>query len=157
LEAALDVFQKAVIMNPEYAVAYANVAITLIGMERAEEAIFFCEKSMELDPYLPDASAYMAIIQHELGKLDRSISLNLRAASLARSKRNISRYSIMDRGSVYYNLACAYALKKKPDQALSNLEKAFHFNSTLRENAATDTDLKILFDNQRFKNLLLSP
>ncbi|OGL47405.1 MAG: hypothetical protein A2161_10180 [Candidatus Schekmanbacteria bacterium RBG_13_48_7] len=154
LDTALDAFQKAVILNPELAISYANVAIALIGMEKMDDAEVFCKKSMDLDPYLPDASAYLGIIEYEKGNLDRAISLNLKADSLSSSKRYNSSYSLMDKGSIYYNLACAYARQSKPKLALSNLEKAFGLNPSLQENAFNDNDLKILRQYPEFKKLI---
>jgi len=156
LDSALDAFQKAVILNPELAISYANLAVTLIGLERTGDAEQYCMKAQDLNPYLPDPSAYLGLIQFERGYLDKSISLNLRAGSLSKSTRNTSPYSIMDRGSVHYNLACAYALKGRIKLALMHLEKAFKLNNSLLENAENDEDLQVLQDQKEFNRLLVA-
>jgi hypothetical protein len=59
-----------------------------------------------------------------------------------------------DRGTAYYDLACFYSQMKMPDPALSNLEKAFHFNPALVPYSTNDTDLDPLRNDSRFKALV---
>ncbi|HEX8737447.1 MAG TPA: tetratricopeptide repeat protein [Pyrinomonadaceae bacterium] len=53
-----------------------------------------------------------------------------------------------------YNIACNYALAGDKEQALKWLEKAFELRFLNLRHAQTDTDLQILHDDARFKNLV---
>lgn len=57
-------------------------------------------------------------------------------------------------GMVVYNLACARANQGRLDEALSAAQLAFSLRPELREWAPKDEDLRSLWDEPRFKQLL---
>jgi tetratricopeptide (TPR) repeat protein len=56
----------------------------------------------------------------------------------------------VDRGILFYNLACAEARLSETDAALEHLAAAFEERPDLRENARDDEDLASIRDNERF-------
>jgi hypothetical protein len=56
----------------------------------------------------------------------------------------------VDRGVLFYNLACAEARLGENDAALEHLAAAFGERPDLRENARTDEDLESVRDDPRF-------
>lgn len=56
--------------------------------------------------------------------------------------------------TAHYNLACARVLQDRVDEALQELEEAFHKRPELRAHAAQDRDLADLRDNPRFQEMV---
>lgn len=81
--------------------------------------------------------------RHMLKDYDRAIAAHRRAANFETG-----------RASALYNLACAYAMKERTDEAFESLEKAldagFNDKTLLRE----DSDLAGLRDDRRFARLM---
>jgi len=57
-------------------------------------------------------------------------------------------------GSVYYNLACSFALLGNPEKAIGNLEKAIDSGWSDYERIKSDTDLAPLRDDPRYWRLV---
>ncbi len=52
---AVEAFQKAIELDPEYAVAYAGLGGTYVGMQRFDDAIEMYKKALELEPTMQQA------------------------------------------------------------------------------------------------------
>jgi tetratricopeptide (TPR) repeat protein len=59
-----------------------------------------------------------------------------------------------DYPSAYYHKAACYALQRKVELALENLQKAMEFNPSYREDAATDIDFDDIKNEPDFQRLI---
>jgi|GEM_PF-467100 len=57
---AVEAFQKAIELDPEYAVAYAGLGGTYVGMQRFDDAIEIFKKALELEPTMRQARVGLA-------------------------------------------------------------------------------------------------
>ncbi|RMF80548.1 MAG: tetratricopeptide repeat protein [Planctomycetota bacterium] len=80
---------------------------------------------------------------HMMGKLDRAIVAHRKAAEFPQI-----------RATALYNLGCAYALKKMPDEAFDALEQAVAAGMNSAEQLRSDSDLASLRSDPRFERLI---
>jgi len=73
LDEASECFDKAIILEPNRAKYYAELAITLIYKDNLSKAIEVANKSLELDKNLALAYYARGVIQKKLGKLSESL------------------------------------------------------------------------------------
>ena len=66
-------------------------------------------------------------------------------------KGHINRPDVIS--GAYYSIACAYALKKDKVDALKYVEKSIAIDSSKKKEIRGDTDLKIIWDDEKFKSL----
>jgi tetratricopeptide (TPR) repeat protein len=59
-----------------------------------------------------------------------------------------------DYANAYYHKAACYALQRKVELALENLQKAIEFNPSYREDVATDIDFDDLKKEPGFQTLI---
>jgi transcriptional regulator GlxA family with amidase domain len=108
--------------------------------EKWPEAIAAYQAIIKENPNDADAWYQLGYCQHASGELDTAIETHKKAASFGdRAQRPL------------YNLACAYALKGKADEAFDTLTKAIDAgfrNPAFLEN---DSDWATLKDDPRFK------
>ena len=69
-EAALELFHKAVAVDPNFADAYCNMGLTLKQLGRADEAINAYRQAIELAPDMAEAHSNLGVLQNQTGQLD---------------------------------------------------------------------------------------
>jgi tetratricopeptide (TPR) repeat protein len=72
--AAVHAFEHVASMRPEYADAHTNIAITMIGWERYDDARPELERALLLSPNNARALYYLALVERNQGHLDASIT-----------------------------------------------------------------------------------
>ncbi len=62
LESAMICYQKAMLADPNYAVAYNDVGVILEGLDQPEEAKQMYLKAIEVDPHYPNSYSNLALL-----------------------------------------------------------------------------------------------
>jgi len=177
-EYALQMFAKALEIDPNYARAYAGVAdccsylymywdSTPANIERAESA---SRKAVELDPDSADAHEAREVDRRTLVLIERHVELHpdeprplylgaARLAYLGQRERAIEwarRAQAMDPEDpgVLYNVACGFSLAGLVDEAIQCLEKAQRNGLAQRAWLEHDSDLDPLRGDPRFQDVL---
>jgi hypothetical protein len=122
--------------GPKPAIIEAEEAL---DANRPQEAVTFAEKAVAENPQSGHAWFVLARARQAAGNLDGAIEAGHRAATFA---------SV--RASAYYNLACAYAVKGKKDDAFRALTGAKRAGFADRDLMAKDKDLEPLRGDPRF-------
>ena len=111
-EASEREFKRAIELRSGYATAHHWYALLLVSLGRLDEAVAEGQRAMELDPASPIVNNMRGVIFIEKREYDRAIAAFQRALELN-----------PDFGPSREMLACAYALTKKPDEALAQLDQ----------------------------------
>ena len=115
----------------------------LLDEESFAEAAKVLAKITKLDPEDEVALFQLGYALHMDGQLDRAIEVHKRAAKTRRFA-----------GIATYNLACAYSLQKKPNDAFVALEKAIELGFGDVQQIEGDTDLDNLRKDKRYAKLI---
>ena len=176
-ELALDAFEKAIELKPDYADAWNNRGVTLGRLDRHEEALKACDKAIELKPDYADAWNNRGFALAKLGRYeealeacDKAIELKPDYAEAWDSKgfalAKLGRYEEAleacdkatelkpDYAEAWYNKAWSYSLKGDRENALQNLSKAIGLDAKYKEKAKSDEDFKNLWDDEDFKRMM---
>lgn len=108
-----------------------------LGAAEAYEAV------IETNPNIPVAWFRLGYALHAAGKLDRAIAAHERAAEFKQLRK-----------IAWYNLACAYGLKKDADKAAEYAGKAWDDGFANAKTFATDADFEAVRNSDVFQKLL---
>ena len=115
--AALENYEKAFLLKPDYAEAHCNCAIVLCSLERYQESIESCDRAIRLKPELAEAyfnrgNALHALKQYEAARqsFDRAIELK------------------PDYADAYYNRGSTLQPLGQNESALESYDKAILVN-----------------------------
>ena len=142
-EEALSGFEKLVTLQPDSSVNWIGKGQISGALNRHEQAVAAFDKAIKLDPKRFDVYNMKAIELIRLGKYDEAI------ASLTKGIEIAPEFPVN-----FYNRACVYSLKGDKAHALADLRQAFSMNPEFRQQAPKDEDLKSLWEDEEFKNLL---
>lgn len=115
-------------------------AARLLDQGQAKRAVELVRKAVADEPLNPNAWFLLARANHSAGDLEGAIAAGHKAAEFAAV-----------RASAFYNLACAYAVKKDKEGALKALVGAKRAGFADRDLMASDPDLASLRDDPRFQ------
>lgn len=163
LKQAIEKYEKATILNPDYAIAYTSWSISLCHLADARlnninlyvQALKLAEKAMAIQP--TELVHYQNINACLLKILNTTVLLNRKEKVLKEIILNTKRARTISPYAESYNLACAYSITGKTNEALTELENAFANNTSIvsREYVETnDHDLANLRSLPKFKELL---
>jgi len=176
-ELALESFDKAIELKPDWALAWYNKGTTLARLKRYEEALKTYDKAIDLKRDWVQAWYGKGIMlgkleryEDELKAYDKAIELNLdygdawinKSATLDKLRRYDEALKACDKAIklkpcqalAWYNRACTYALIGDKENALKDLAKAIKLDKKFKEDAKTDEDFKSLWDDPDFKKLV---
>ncbi len=114
----LEYYDKAISLNPKYALAYHYKASTLIFMNRFEEAIESEKKAVELEPFLAIFQASLAWWNYYARRFDETIALSLKTIEMD------SNHFL-----AYFVLGLAYGAKREFNKSISAFQKANELNA----------------------------
>ncbi|MFO5470370.1 MAG: tetratricopeptide repeat protein, partial [Dolichospermum sp.] len=114
---AVAAYQKAIELDPKYAIAYYNLGIALSDQKKLDEAVAAYQKAIELDDKLAIAYYNLGIALRDQKKLDEAVAAYQKAIELD------PKYAI-----AYNNLGNALSDQKKLDEAVAAYQKAIELD-----------------------------
>ena len=142
---ARDYFKKELAINKLSVDSFFMLG-TSYEYDDKSEAIKYYLKALELDPS-HIASLFNLSLAYSMKK-DQDMAIHT-----ANKLLQIDDAKNM-KGTIYYNLACFYSLKKQEENSIDNLKKAIENGFNDFEHAKQDTDLEFLRDKKSFKELI---
>ncbi len=170
-------FRKAIELDPDWPMPHNGLGLTLMYMERFEEAEAAFRHAIQLDPNWSRPHNDLAVLLRHTNRLDEAeaealIALSLDPASVA----NNNNYGnvLLKRGRVeeaeaqyhkaieldpqepapYYNLACTSARRGDRDGMLAYLNVAIVLADVFREEASEDREFAAYRDDPAFRKLV---
>ena len=140
---ALESYNKAIELKPDYADAWFGKGVTLWELGRYEEELKAFDKSIELKPDDDSAWYNKGVALGKLGRYEEELKAYDKAIELK-----------PDDDSAWYNKACYYSLRGDKENALKNLLKAIELDAKFKEEAKKDEDFKNLWDDEDFKKVI---
>ena len=113
LEEAIEAYNKALAIKPDYAEAYNNMGITLKDQGKLEEAIEAYNKALAIKPDYAEAYNNMGNALKEQGKLEEAIEAYNKALAIK-----------PDYAEAYYNMGYALQEQGKLEEAIEAYNKA---------------------------------
>jgi len=172
---AEQLYRKVIELDPDYALAYNNLGVTLNSMKRYDEAEPLLRKAIELDPDYALAYGNLSLLMRLLGRYDEALTFAENAHQYAPDDVNylvflaaihkklghqaeFSRYASQARESLksddWYNLACLESVCRNTDAAIENLRQAAQQDKFNPDWAREDPDLEWIRDDPRFKEIV---
>ena len=143
-EEKIEAYKKAVELSPGYGAAWLNLAITLSTVgNKLDDALGAVNKATELIPWDTLAWFSKGVIHTKLGQTAEALDAYKKAIAAK-----------PDYFEAWYNIACVYASLGNKDDALEHLKRASRINPECRVKAKSDEDLGILWNDERFKQIV---
>ena len=117
LDGAVQMFQRAVSINPKYAEAFFNLGATLQALDQKDDAVENYQKAIDITPNYPDALNNLGNTLLNLGQIDSAIESLEWAVAYKH-----------DFAEAYNNLGNAYNDSGKPEKAIKSFKKAISCN-----------------------------
>jgi serine/threonine protein kinase/thioredoxin-like negative regulator of GroEL len=136
-EESISVFQQLLQMNPNHGAVASAVALDLLFLGRKNEAL----ASVQKEPSGNLRADVLTIVYWALGRHSES------DAVLAGLKRDFADVDA-------YNIACAYAYRGEPDEAMDWLQRAYDTRDPGLANIKVDPLLQSLHGNPRYMAML---
>ena len=147
---ALANYDSALELKPDDPNFLSNRGNTYHHLKRYEEALADYNKALQLRPDYPDILNNRGINYLKMGAVYKKPEHYDEA--LADFDRVLELQP--DDPNTLYNLACLFSLMRKPDDAISYLEKAIRLDEKFRQQAARDSDFDNVRDDPRFQKLI---
>ena len=122
LEEAVEAYNKAISLKPDYADAYYNLGNALKEQGKLEDAIKAYKKAITLNPKYAEAYNNMGNALHDQNKITEAVEAYSKATSL---KPNYA--------EAYYNLGTALREKGKLNEAIETYNEAISINPEYAE------------------------
>ena len=113
LDEAIDAYDKALSLKPDYAEAYYNIGVTFKEQGKLDKALEFFEKALSSRPDYAEAYNNMGNALQEQGKPEEAVESFEKALSLK-----------PDYAEAYNNMGNALQEQGKPEEAVESFEKA---------------------------------
>jgi tetratricopeptide (TPR) repeat protein len=123
LEGAREEYEKAVILNPHFALGYYNLAHLASAEGRFSAAVFYSQKAVNLDPQEPTYQSALGIALSQDGKFQESIDVLQKLAT-----------SHPDFVEAYLNLGAAYGQEKRFPDAVRSYRQAIKLDPENSQN-----------------------
>lgn len=110
---AIQVYRRAVELNPAFAEAQNNLANVLWRDSRDATAVDHYSRAIEIDPKLVDAYKNLALVTAEMGDVDSAVGLLERASD-----------EFPNSGAIWQQLSVLYVATGRIDESLSAIDRA---------------------------------
>jgi len=117
VESAIDSFEKAIALNPNYAEAHYNLGVALQKLGQLDDAILSYNKALICQHAYPDAHNNIGVINLELGMIDSAIKSFEWAVAFS-----------PEYAEAHNNLGAAFHKMNKFDAAIEQYKKAIIIN-----------------------------
>jgi tetratricopeptide (TPR) repeat protein len=175
-ENAIVQFNQAIRINPEFPDAHNNLGVAMMQAGRAREAVHYFQRALELNPAYAQAHANLGTALLQAGDLEQArrhlrqavdldpglmTAMNTMASVLVMQKQYAAAAETLERlagqfpqnPTIRYNLACAYALQNKRNEAVACLKQAVDLGYGNREHIRTDPDLANIRGTEYYQEL----
>ena len=143
LAEALDAYDEALKLKPDYIDAWYKKGVVLGKLERHEEAIRTYEEVIKLKPDIPEAWCNKGNRLVHLNRQNEALKFFVQATKLK-----------PDYAHAWYNTACIYAFRSENKTALAALHKALNLDNKYKLEARTDKYFRNLQDDKDFKKII---
>ncbi len=140
---AIERYEKALKLKPDYAEAWYNKGVTLGKLGQYNEALEAFNKAIEIKPDFAEGWCNKGVALGELGRYDEALKSFDKAIDIEPKF-----------AETWYNKATIYLLKGDKENALGDLSKAIELDAKYKEEAEKDKDFKNLWDDEDFKKIL---
>ncbi|HUT98751.1 MAG TPA: tetratricopeptide repeat protein [bacterium] len=174
---AINSYEQATLFNPRLANAWANMGVHLSDSGKYDTAKKILEKALEMEPTNVNILCNLGSVFQKIGEPEEAKKRCEKALELDET----SEYAHYNLGTVYldmhelksaekrfqqaielnplfyqalYNLGCVHTLQERPEKALEYLSRAFQVYPQYMKIARKDEDLKSLWTDKRFLNLV---
>ena len=113
LEEAIEAYNKALAIKPDYAEAYCNIGVALADQGKLEEAIEAYNKALAIKPDYAEAYSNMVLPSQDQGKLEEAIEAYNKALAIK-----------PDYAEAYSNMGLALADQGKLEEAIEAYNKS---------------------------------
>jgi Flp pilus assembly protein TadD len=103
---AIENFETAISIDPQYAQAYLNLGIIYRRKDEPDKALMNLEKAAELDPNMPEAYSNLALIYEKKGEREKAYEFSRKALT-----------ANQDNPDFIFNLGYTYLLQGETDLA----------------------------------------
>ncbi len=122
MDEALVHFQKALVINPDYAEAHDNLGNALFQMGQADEALVHFQKALVINPDYAEAHNNLGEALRQKGQADEAMTHYQRALIIN-----------PDFAEAHYNLGNAFIQKSRVDEAMSHYRTALRLKPDFAE------------------------
>ncbi len=140
---AVTHYREALRLRPENARAQFQLGLTLSGSGRGSKAVEYYRNAVRMKPYFVEAHVALADELADQGRTSEAID----------HYNEAMRINPAVKPTVYYNMACLYALENRVKESVDALRKAvengFHDWNLLK----TDKDLETIRDSEFYREL----
>ncbi len=140
---AINAYNKAIAIDPEYANNFYNKGLALYKSGRYDEAITTLNKAIAINSNEFDNFYSKGLALYQLGRYDEAITTLNKAIAID-----------PDYPDVYYIKAYVYALANNKEKLLSNLEKAMKSSKYKKQMIKIDQTFKKYWNDKDFKKLV---
>lgn len=140
---AIQWYQRAIEIRPDFADAHYRKGVALHRLGRNEEALASFERVIQIKPDDPEPHYIKGLVLHQLGKYDEANASYSRAIALAPTWSR-----------PYLNRARAYSRLNRKGEALADLARGIELDPKLKHDAAADPDLQQLRGDSEFRRLV---
>jgi tetratricopeptide (TPR) repeat protein len=142
-EKALQIYEKALQLNPHDIRVQMQRGALLAKFERYEEALNAFEKATEQSPNSAFAWHRKAILLYKLNQYEEALKAYKRLTEIE-----------PDDAEAWYGRGCMCSLQGNKADALKNLCTAIKLDSKYKDAAKKDEDFKNLWDDKDFKKII---
>ena len=141
-EEVIASYDRALQINPEYHEAWNGRGIALSSLGRNEKAIASYDRAIQINPDYYEAWSSRGYAFLKLERFDNAFA-------------SFEKEMEFNEGSSYYDQACFYAVQKRVDESIINLQKAIKIDrEEYFERAKIDSDLDNIRSDPRFQELI---
>ncbi len=140
---AIEAYFKVEEINPGLYTNYNDVAKCFRKLEKYDEALKYYNLAISINPENKYSYTGLGYTYSRIGKTDLAEVSFKKAIELD-----------PDKGSVYYDLACYYALQNEIADALLRLEDALEKGYNSWDHIASDSDLQNIRNHNKFNELI---
>ncbi|HIE43751.1 MAG TPA: tetratricopeptide repeat protein, partial [Candidatus Omnitrophica bacterium] len=145
IDKAMQLFMRAITINPYYVEAYNNLGLVYRSTGRMEEAIIMFKKVIEINPGYPQVYNNLGLVYRSIGKVEEAIVMFKRAIEIN-----------PDYADAYNNLATVYMENpERREEAIVMFKRAIEINPDYADNYYNN--LGVLYRNmERYQEAIAS-
>jgi tetratricopeptide (TPR) repeat protein len=142
-ERALQCYDRALRIKPDYALAHSNRGAALGNLARYEEALAAFDRALQVTPDDAQAHYNRGVALIHLGRYEETLAACNRALQIK-----------PDHAAAHFNRACAYSRLNRKAEALADLKEAIRLDPEYKEKGRTDPDFEGLRADPEFRRLV---